>query len=121
MKIAKTPIARYLPEDIDFCLRVQAWCKKNRVDYIGDYLIAPVFYNMMEEFLSNDIHVEDICELDVSRVRNIINYWQGRILNKLMKSPKNVSDFMTDEIADLAQALKETGVIRFSNRKEEGR
>jgi hypothetical protein len=32
-----------------FCQRVSSWCSKNNVEYFGDYLIAPVFENILRE------------------------------------------------------------------------
>jgi len=35
-----------------FCKRVDVWCKKNHEEYCGDWMIAPVFENIMKEAIA---------------------------------------------------------------------
>ena len=32
-----------------FCRRVKAWCSRNNVEYFGDYLIDPIFRNILQD------------------------------------------------------------------------
>lgn len=33
----------------DYCIRVRDWCKQNRVEYVGDFLIAPTIENFIKD------------------------------------------------------------------------
>jgi len=111
MKIAKTPIARYLPEHKRTIPGFECQCGAKSWSECGCEDVDWTDYGSHNELLDTihqtDIQAEDICELDLEKVARVLDEFP-----------------MLGQIGDvkvLAQALKEAGVIRFSNRKEEGR
>ena len=101
-----------LPDDIDFCLRVKAWCKKNGVKYVGDYLIAPVFHNMMEEISNLEIDEAKLYDGYVKKEDIRLS------VNELMKVLSNMPDIQEVKVVFNRDTLRKQSIYIANNIKQ---